>query len=153
MLAWNLYADDNEGKIVNGNTGTGSANKDGTCWVYWPGQGASEQERIQGIKDGLLYKYCPNVKLYRCPTGLFGEVVTYAVVDGMNGHDAIPGAAGKIIKSRMEIRRPSERAVFLDEGRLKSGELDHLVRPGAMVGPNYGATRRRDKLLFCRWAW
>jgi len=118
MLAWNLYADDNEGKIVNGNTGTGSANKDGTCWVYWPGQGASEQERIQGIKDGLLYKYCPNVKLYRCPTGLFGEVVTYAVVDGMNGHDAIPGAAGKIIKSRMEIRRPSERAVFLDEGRL-----------------------------------
>ena len=39
MIAWNLYADDNDDKIVNGNTDTG-------CWAYWPGQGASEQERI-----------------------------------------------------------------------------------------------------------
>jgi len=111
MLAWNLYADDNDDKIVNGNTSTGD-------WVYWPGQGAPKEDRIQGIKDGLLYKYCPNVKLYRCPTGLFGEVVTYAIVDAMNGYDAIPGAAGKILKSRSEIRGPSGRAVFLDEGRL-----------------------------------
>ena len=118
MLAWNLYADNNDSRIVNGNTSTGTFNKDGTCWVYWPGSGAGEGERIQGIKDGLLFKYCPNVKLYRCPTGLAGEVVTYAVVDAMNGYDAIPGAAGKIIKSRMDIRKPAERAVFLDEGRL-----------------------------------
>ena len=111
MIAWNLYADDNDDKIVNGNTST-------DCWVYWPGHGATEEERIQGIKDGLIFQYCPNVKLYRCPTGLFGEVVTYAVVDAMNGYDAIPGAAGKILKTRMEIRRPSDRAVFLDEGRL-----------------------------------
>jgi len=117
-LAWNLYADDNDDKIVNGNTSTGAFNPDGTCWVYWPGQGATEGQRIQGIEDGLLFKYCPNVELYRCPTGLAGEVVTYAVVDAMNGYDAIPGAAGKIIRTRMEIRRPDERAVFLDEGRL-----------------------------------
>ena len=153
MIAWNLYADVNDDKIVNGNTSTGPFNTDGTCWVYWPGSGSPVGERIQGIKDGLIFQYCPNVKLYKCPTGIVGEVVTYAVVDAMNGYDAIPGAEGKILKTRMEILRPAERAVFLDEGRLKSGELDHLVRPGAMVGPNYGATRRRDKLLFCRWAW
>ncbi|MHC4643175.1 MAG: type II secretion system protein [Planctomycetota bacterium] len=81
MLGWNLYADDNDDKIVNGNTSTGSHNKDGTCWVYWAGQGVPEEQRIQGIKDGLIFQYCPNVKLYRCPTGLFGEVVTCAVVD------------------------------------------------------------------------
>ncbi|MHC4694076.1 MAG: type II secretion system protein [Planctomycetota bacterium] len=118
MIAWNLYADDNDDKIVNGNTSIGSHNRDGTCWVYWPGRGGLPPERIQGIKDGLLFKYCPNFKLYKCPTGIFDEVVTYAIVDSMNGYDAIPGAAGKIIKTRMEIRNPGGRAVFLDEGRL-----------------------------------
>lgn len=117
-LAWNLYADDNDNRIVNGNTSTGAANKDGTCWVYWPGHGATEQQRIDGLKSGLLFRYCPNVKLYLCPTGLRGEVVTYAIVDAMNGYDAIPGAQGHIIKNRMQIRRPGERIVFLDEGRL-----------------------------------
>ena len=117
-LAWNLYADDNDDKIVNGNTSTGGFNKDGTCWVYWPGRGATEQERIEGIKSGLLFPYCPNVKLYKCPIGVSGEVVTYAIVDAMNGYDAIHGAGRQILKTRMEIRRPSEMAVFLDEGRL-----------------------------------
>jgi len=117
-LAWILYADDNDSKIVNGNTSTGTQNKDGTCWVYWPGRGASEEQRIDGIFRGLLYEYCPNLKLYKCPTGIRGEVVTYAIVDAMNGYDAIPGAEGQIVKNREQIRRPGERAVFLDEGRL-----------------------------------
>lgn len=117
-MAWIMYADENEGKIVNGNTSTGSFNKDGTCWVYWPGRSASEVDQIGGIKRGLLYPYCPNIKLYKCPTGIRGEVVTYAIVDAMNGYDAIPGATGHIIKNRQQIRNPSERMVFLDEGRL-----------------------------------
>ena len=118
VLAWSLYADDNDNKIVNGNTATGSFNQDGTCWVYWPGRGASEEQRIQGILDGLLYPYCPNIKLYKCPTGIRGEVVTYAITDAMNGYDAIPGSEGMVVKNRLDIREPGKRAVFLDEGRL-----------------------------------
>ncbi len=118
MLAWNTYADDNDGKIVNGNTSTGGHNKDGTCWVYWPGHSATPQEKIDDVKRGMLYPYCPEIKLYKCPTGIRDEVVTYAIVDAMNGYDAIPGAAGQIIKSRLKIRSPGERVVFLDEGRL-----------------------------------
>jgi len=117
-LAWILYADDNDGKIVNGNTSTGTFNRDGTCWVYWPGRGVSEQQRIQGIKDGLLYQYCPNLNLYKCPTGIRGEVVTYAIVDAMNGYDAVDNSHDYIIKNRMQISQPQRRAVFLDEGRL-----------------------------------
>jgi len=117
-LAWNVYADDNDGKIVNGNTATGSFNKDGTCWAYWPGRGASEQARIDGVTRGLLYEYCPNIKLYKCPTGIRGEIVTYAIVDAMNGYDAISGSEGMVVKSRTQIRNPGLRAVFLDEGRL-----------------------------------
>jgi len=117
-LAWNLYADDNDDKLVNGNTATGSANKDGTCWCYWPGRNATLQQQIDGIKRGLLYPYCPNIRLYKCPTGIRGEVVTYAITDAMNGYDAIPGAAGHVVKKRTQIRNPGQRAVFLDEGRL-----------------------------------
>jgi prepilin-type N-terminal cleavage/methylation domain-containing protein/prepilin-type processing-associated H-X9-DG protein len=110
-LGWIMYADENDDKIVSAQTSL-------NCWVYWPGRSASEQERIDGIKSGLLFPYCPNVKLYKCPTGVRGEVVTYAIVDALNGYDAIPGAEGQVLKKRMQIRRPGMRVVFLDEGRL-----------------------------------
>jgi len=104
-LAWMMYAEDNDDKIVCGQTTT-------NCWVKWPGG-------IQGIKDGLLYKYCPNLGLYKCPTGMRDEDITYAIVDAMNGHNRIVGVeANQIIKNRLNIRRPSERAVFIDEGKL-----------------------------------
>jgi len=117
-LAWNLYADDNEGKMANGCTSTGTQNRDGVCWVYWAGRNATEEDRLKGIRDGLLYRYCPEVKLYKCPTGIRGEVVTYAIPDAMNGHYAIQGAAEQIKTLRSQIRRPTEQIVFLDEGRL-----------------------------------
>ena len=48
-----------------------------------------------------------------------GEVVTYAIVDSMNGYDRITGVAkDQIIRNRMKIGRPGSRAVFVDEGEL-----------------------------------
>ena len=112
QLAWIMYADGNDDKIVQANTARDDA------WVRWRGRGASEQERIDGIKTAVLYPYCPNVKLYKCPTGVRGEIVTYAIVDAMNGYAGIPGTEKLMIYQRMQIKRPNERAVFLDEGRL-----------------------------------
>jgi prepilin-type N-terminal cleavage/methylation domain-containing protein len=111
-LAWILYADDNGDKIVNADTGRNDA------WAIWRGYGASEQARIEGLKSGLLYPYCQDLKLYKCPTGIRGEVVTYAIVDAMNGYDGIPGTKNLMIYRRAQIKRPNERLVFLDEGRL-----------------------------------
>jgi len=116
-LAWNLYADDNDGKMVCGNTHRvvdGLPNKN--AWVYY--EGGDSKQQIQGIKDGYLYPYCRNKKLYKCPTGLRGEEVTYSIVDYMNGHDAIEGATIAALKSRLQIRNASSQIVFLDEGRL-----------------------------------
>ena len=111
-LAWIMYADENDDKVVHANTGRDDA------WVRWRGREASEQERIDDIKTGLLYPYCPNVKLYKCPTGIRGEIVTYTIVDAMNGHDGIPGTKDRMIYRRIQVKRANERAVFLDEGRL-----------------------------------
>jgi prepilin-type N-terminal cleavage/methylation domain-containing protein len=122
-LAWGMYADDNDDNIVNGNTSTGAHNKDGTCWAYWPGRSAPKEDRIQKIKDGLLYKYCPNIKLYKCPTGDNQE----------QGSDSRRKQKGTLYR-----RRPAQ-----------PGQLDHLVRPGTMVGPDYRQTRQRDNLFIC----
>lgn len=117
-LAWNVYADDFEGKIVNGNTALGTFNRDEACWVYWPGRTATEKDRLDGIRRGLLFPYCPSPKLYKCPTGIRGELVTYAIPDSMNGYYAIQGATEQIKTLRTQIRNLSEQIVFLDEGRL-----------------------------------
>jgi prepilin-type N-terminal cleavage/methylation domain-containing protein/prepilin-type processing-associated H-X9-DG protein len=111
-LGWILYADDNDDKVVHANTGRDDA------WVRWRGRDVSEEERMNGIRTGFLYRYCTDVKLYKCPTGIPGEIVTYAVVDAMNGYDGIPGTEKLMVYRRMQIKRPNQRSVFLDEGML-----------------------------------
>jgi len=111
-MGWILYADDNNDKVVPANTGLSNA------WVLWREPTTPEETRIEGIREGRLFRYCPEVKLYKCPTGVRGEVVTYAITDAMNGYDGIPGTSKLMVYRRMQIKRADERIVFLDEGRL-----------------------------------
>ena len=112
MKGWIMYADDNNDKIVQANTGATDA------WVRWLGNNLARDQQIQGIEQGRLYRYCPEPKLYKCPTGVRGEFVTYAIVDAMNGYAGIPGTTNLMVYRRMQILRPGERIVCLDEGRL-----------------------------------
>jgi prepilin-type N-terminal cleavage/methylation domain-containing protein/prepilin-type processing-associated H-X9-DG protein len=118
-LAWNLYADDNDGKIVNGETHRVKTNgkPNPYAWAYQE-PGWSLEEKKQGIKDGKLYRYLKDLKLYKCPTGVRGEVLTYAIVDSMNGHEAIDQATVKemILDDRTKIRNATSQIVFIDEG-------------------------------------
>ena len=110
MFCWEMYAEENDDKIVNGNTGAG-------CWVEWLTPPVTEKTRIQAIENGLLFPYCESIDIYKCPTGMRDELVTYAIMDRMNGYDAIPGAR-EILHKKSEITSPGRRAVFVDEGRL-----------------------------------
>jgi prepilin-type N-terminal cleavage/methylation domain-containing protein len=111
-LAWIMYADENDDRIP-------LANPSSTGWVEWVNnQNAPEEQKLDGLRGGTLYKYCSNVKSYRCPTGVRGEVVTYAIVDSMNGYSGHPWSKGMTYKKKSVIKRPDERLVFLDEGRL-----------------------------------
>jgi len=105
MLAWIMYADENDGKIVNGAggfhyTATGRT-YDGSAagiieraWVgkgwgdNWnqPGySGVSKDVQIKAIHEGALWPIAKNEGIYKCPTATRDEWVTYAVVDAMNG--------------------------------------------------------------------
>ncbi len=113
-LAWIMYADDNDGKICAANIGHSDYG-----WVAAMDVSDSQETQIAAMKRGMLYDYCSNLKLYKCPTGIRGEMRTYSIVSSMNTN--VGGSwKGKVFKNRTEIARPSERIVFVDEGRISN---------------------------------
>ncbi|MGB2806348.1 MAG: type II secretion system protein [Sedimentisphaerales bacterium] len=135
-LAWMMYAEDNDGKLVNVGTqgppdGTASFPTDpandhylekpwvGRCWHDNYGQGVQLAPDIvkSAIKDGTMWEYVKSIKIYRCPTGLAGEQLTYAGMDGVNGLARGETKNDKCWAKHMDdIRRPHSRIVFIDEG-------------------------------------
>jgi len=116
-LAWLMYAYENDDKIVNASTFFSRTGEPAWIGARWQST-APEEERREHLKDGILYKYCKNVDIYRCPTGERGEVLTYAIVDAMNGATSIPGTKDIMIKRLNQIKGPGERLVFVDEGKI-----------------------------------
>ena len=120
QLAWIMYADDNDGKIVNGNANYDLPGENPWAWI--PDRNASSADAQKTFARGALYPCASSPKIFKCPTGIRGEWATYAIVDAMNGHDwggVLP--KGVYIEHRSEIRYHSKRIVFIDEGRLTPG--------------------------------
>jgi len=120
-LAWMLYAEANDEKIVNGCTGSPGQSpipKDEDGWVHWAGYSdqTSDADQLLALRAGAMFRFCNELRLYQCPTGLRGEMRTYAIVDSMNGWPS-----GPVLKNRMKITRPGERIVFVDEGWVTYG--------------------------------
>jgi prepilin-type N-terminal cleavage/methylation domain-containing protein/prepilin-type processing-associated H-X9-DG protein len=102
QTAWELYANANDEKIVNGEAWYAAAGGvDGTNGArngnepYWCGDDTADAmgrthltEDVQrsAIESGALFSYCKSVKIYHCSTGVRGEVRNYAMVDSMNGY-------------------------------------------------------------------
>jgi prepilin-type N-terminal cleavage/methylation domain-containing protein/prepilin-type processing-associated H-X9-DG protein len=113
-FAWIMYADDNNGKICAANVGHSD---DG--WVARMNSTDPRDVQIEAMKAGHLYSYCSNLQLYRCPTGVRGEIRTYSIVSSMNTNIG-SNEKGKVFKNRNDIRRPDERNVFVDEGKISN---------------------------------
>jgi prepilin-type N-terminal cleavage/methylation domain-containing protein/prepilin-type processing-associated H-X9-DG protein len=123
-LAWVMYADDNNGKIVNSDVSYTGNPPVTTWWVHWPDKGSDstiEQWEI-AIKKGQLWPYCRNVHLYKCPNAARQRRLTYTIADSMNGYCGWDAYTPKLkIKNRDQIRRASERMVFLGEDPVSPG--------------------------------
>jgi len=149
-LAWSMYADENDDRIVNGEAywapsadpaapvPTSGPHKGEQYWVgndcasgYAQGEQRPLDIQKQAIRVGALFPYCSAEKVYRCPTGVRGEMRTYSTGYGMNGCFDAAGTyngnqgvrVGKtvlMVKRRSEIvvPAPAYRLVFLDEGRI-----------------------------------
>jgi prepilin-type N-terminal cleavage/methylation domain-containing protein/prepilin-type processing-associated H-X9-DG protein len=128
-LAWIMYADENNDVLVNGATGYSNSNQswgDHTGELAWiDGYNPNDPEAAEvDIRNGALWPYVKNEKVYRCPTGKRGEAFTYSIMFSMNAvnHPPTLGVRGAHIKRRSEIRNPAPayRLVFIDEGRMTS---------------------------------
>jgi prepilin-type N-terminal cleavage/methylation domain-containing protein/prepilin-type processing-associated H-X9-DG protein len=129
-LAWIMYADENNNRIVNGaplgtpgEATSGTRNEVpwvGVCWAsnYGSGEQLPEETQIQAIKAGALWPYIRQEKLYSCPTGTRGEMLTYSAMDAVNGYRrAGTNKPGIFLKKTTDIvGAHSLRIVYIDEG-------------------------------------
>ena len=148
-LTWVMYADDNDGKMVNGATGYFGGPGDAIHpneepWVrkcyhdnFKQGEQLAEEDQEQAIMAGAFWPYVEQLGLYRCPTGYRGELLTYAIMHSMNGNPAagtyrvdggfrVPEKEGRVclwVKNRSQIYHPAPatRVVFIDEGWATPG--------------------------------
>jgi len=146
-LAWVAYADDNDGKLVSGRAfgtsgrGSVSGGRRRPILKGWVGYDFSpSKSRPFWIPDpdkGALWSYIRDVKIYRCPRGLPGHLVTYATVIAANGADvegtSMENSGGwDLTESGVRVRRTvlkltrltdisspgaAQRAVFVDMGQ------------------------------------
>ena len=100
---WVLYADDNNDQVVG--SFTGSTGGPWYSWTHAPqtdagaitGGASTVNEKINGIKKGLLFPYVEAVDSYHCPgdkrflkprklgTGGMGGYRSYSIVGGLRG--------------------------------------------------------------------
>lgn len=128
-LAWTMYADENDGNLVNGAAGFSDTTSDWgkheneRAWIEVSNFNALWDEQIEQIRNGALYPYLKNENVYSCPTGKRGEAITYSIAFSMNAvnHSWSQGIKGAHCKNRNEIRpNPASRFVFIDEGSMSS---------------------------------
>ncbi len=142
-LCWIMYADANDDKLVNGEAGisyTGRAIHArepewvGRCWREPYNSATGTQWAIDGpngqkahIMAGSMWSYTQSFGMYACPTGIRGEMLTYNLMDGVNGmarngtfNGTTPatGPNGKQlwVKRRSNVYEPTFRICFIDEG-------------------------------------
>lgn len=115
-LAWRVYAEDNDDKVVRSRSydynhnGVFEDNEIG--WTGWNYFDFSEQDQLKAIKEGKLYEYCNNVKAYRCPVSPEPEGLrTYCITNQW-----WPGSAigPEVIKRLSDVGSPARRCVFID---------------------------------------
>jgi prepilin-type N-terminal cleavage/methylation domain-containing protein len=75
------------------------------------------------IESGALFKYVRDMKIYRCPTGDKGELLTYNTMDAMNGMPCPPscsrGNVGNLwLKNRNAIKKTASQIIYMDEGKV-----------------------------------
>lgn len=115
-LAWKMYADDNQGRLVPNFTYGATAAND---WCV--GDMKSTQcTNIALITTSLLYPYVNNVGAYKCP-GVNQYQPTYVRGVSMNSHMGYTNttqSGGLAYQKESMIARPSDLMVILDENDL-----------------------------------
>ncbi len=127
QLAWQLYADEHDGRLVP-NAGSTIGNN----WV--DGDAGTETSDVN-IRNGLLYRYNQSPGIYRCPSfkKLNAGGIEYLRTYAMQWYVGKPGI-GAACKGRLEdLTRPSDCFVFIDQQQMDNSHF-------GIHATNYAAT-------------
>lgn len=125
-LAWCLYADENNGRLVINDPWGGT-----NCpsWVYGSMTVGAEATNTALIQAGLLYPFCRNPGVYRCPTDKTSHCRAYSMQEQLacymrgqqydgQGAMGIPGYLPTYLENQMKTPAPAQTFVFVDENPL-----------------------------------
>jgi len=101
VMAWQMYAADNKGKIVGSNTPQYPSNP----WWYWAAGGNT----LNSLYDGKLWPYIKNYDVYKCPNDRIMYTHTYAI----NGY--LAGENGDRVFTTGAIKKAHATFVFIEE--------------------------------------
>ncbi len=128
-LAWLLYKDDNDDRIVGGVAGDDSGD-----WVLAPaGSGAStlSAER-EGIRRGALFRYTgQTIDAYRCPadqrklTSNKAAFRSYSIAGGANGE--VWEATYTPIENYSQVFAPALKYIFVEEADPRETNMGSWV--------------------------
>jgi prepilin-type N-terminal cleavage/methylation domain-containing protein/prepilin-type processing-associated H-X9-DG protein len=148
VTAWMTYADNSDSKIVNGGQAGGPTRYACVREPFWctgnpttaingydwntdttnatVGVVLSYDDRVTKMKEGALYRYCQNIKSYRCPEADKDMHRSYIMPTPMNAAwlqgDCLTGQNGypvsKVVKRLGQIKKSKDRIVFFEEKRI-----------------------------------
>ena len=120
-LAWMMYADDNNQKLVpNIGQGQGAAFRLDNTWCYGNVSALPDETNTLYLTQSLLGSYTKSVGVYRCP-GDPGNPIGTARVRGISMNCFMNGMGGGTVAGfanctkLSELRQPTQYFVFLDE--------------------------------------
>ncbi|NLZ06772.1 MAG: prepilin-type N-terminal cleavage/methylation domain-containing protein [Phycisphaerae bacterium] len=141
--AWIAYADQNDGKLVNGHALGGGQKGNYVYRESWMGRAFHwPPDRATLIADpykGALWPYIRDIDVYRCASGRKGHLATYQVVTSANAANVGNAEEGTILRKTLvdlegigirigrtvlhltritDIVNPGRRAVFIDAGQI-----------------------------------
>jgi prepilin-type N-terminal cleavage/methylation domain-containing protein len=152
-LAWVMYADENDGDLVNGRLGQDRVLNNVVveeAWVRQVNSNWNSRQQIkgtgnqdEGIENGALWDFIRNPKVYRCPAGQVGHMVNYAIVDSMNGTAQTNTRADQVwANNRGDLTKTHNKLVFLDIGRIRNSSYHVYYHQGLWHDPP--SIRHRD---------
>jgi len=134
VLAWKMYADDNNDKVVGANCVLP------TDWRVSPASGyfvfpivppnltpslINQFLDEQGFKQGGLGNYCKNPDLLHCPADnryMTGNWAfdSFSMINGLNGDTGGTGGTPVVITKQSQVKHPSDAFVWLEENDPRS---------------------------------
>jgi len=140
-LAWNLYADENDGWLVNGSAFHRRSRGHKRVLNGWVGRAllprreeVPENRLYLYENKGALWPYIRDIDIYRCPRGRAGHTVTYAVVASANGGPRwlgtppfVEGTYSSLVET-LRLTIPGKR---VGKTVLRLSRLADIISPGA----------------------